>query len=118
MEFGKLKLPKKSNDFLIWALVALIVLGFGKSSDTLGFNFFSLPDKSESRRKGHDKGKNNLVPVGKGPGFPAVIPGPLSGFLGGNGLFLLAIIALLFLCKDDKKKGHDNKREVSYCEEN
>jgi hypothetical protein len=119
MEFGKLKFPKKSNDFLIWALVAVIVLGFGKSSSTLGFNFFNFLDNMPNTgHKNYDRGKNCAVPGGKAGAFPVGSPGVLGGFLGGNGLFLLVIVALLFLCKDDKKKGHSEKREVEYCDEN
>ena len=59
MELNRFKLPKGTNNFLIWALVAVIVLGFGKSSSILGLNYYNEQDnKGHSRsRKRYSGGK-------------------------------------------------------------
>lgn len=117
MELSKLKFPKMSGNFLIWILVAFIVLGFGKSSSVLGFNFFNVPDnKFGTSRKHYQGGKGGPVPVARAGIFPAAAPVGFNRFLGGNGLFLVAIIALLFICKDDKKDSRGD-HDTEYCEE-
>jgi hypothetical protein len=118
MELNKFKFPKMSNNYLIWILVAFIVLGFGNSSKALGFNFFNFPNnKPGGSHKHYPGGKGSVVPVAKGAVFPVGAPGGVGGFLSGNGMFILAIVALLFLCKDDKKKDSRGKREAEYSEE-
>lgn len=113
MEFNKLKFPKMSNNYLIWILVAVVVLGFGNSSNVLGFNFFNVPNSKPGSHKHYSGGKGCAAPAVKTSILPV---GTQGGFLGGNGLFLLIIVALLFLCKDDKKKEH-RVSEIDVCEE-
>jgi hypothetical protein len=120
MELGKFKVPSLSNNYLIWIIVAFVVLGFGKSSNTLGFSFFGTPnlnDTHKSSRKHYSDSKScEVAPVNTI--FPNV---PFlgnqrngGGFLGGNGLFLIAIVAILFLCKDDKKGTYNDTAAVDY----
>lgn len=92
---------KGSNNFIIWALLAVLVFGFGKGRSVLEttiFQFGKVPDnKNRSRR--HYKG---TLPVTAAPlmGFGSFGQGSVSSFLGGNGLFIIIVIALLFICKD------------------
>ena len=48
-------------------------------------------------------GKDSTLPAVKAGGL-VPFPGPIkfNNILGGNGLFILAVVALLLLCKDDK----------------
>lgn len=118
MELSKFKLPKFSSNFLIWAVVIFIVIGFGSSSRALGFNYFNVPDnKPGGSRKHYPGGKGNIVPAPKGGIFPVAAPVGTGGFLGGNGLFLIAVIAVLYLTRDDKKKDSKFKSEAEYCDE-
>lgn len=105
MELSRFKLPKNTNSFLIWALVAVIVFGFGKSSSILGLNYGNkdgIKNQGSSRRR-CSGGKDSTLPAVKGGLVPFAGPMKFNGLLGGNGLFILAVVALLFLCKDDKK---------------
>lgn len=118
MELSKFKFPKISSNFLIWAAVAFIVFGFGNSSRALGFNYFNVPNnKPSGNQKHYSGGKGSIVPVAKGSILPIGTPGGTGGFLGGNGLFLLAVIAVLYLCRDDKKKDSKGTREAEYYDE-
>jgi hypothetical protein len=116
MELNRFKLPKGTNNFLIWALVAVIVLGFGKSSSILGLNYYNEQDnKGHSRsRKRYSGGKNSTLPAVKEGMIPFAGPMKFNNILGGNGLFILAVVALLLLCKDDKKP--NSKKDKSRCE--
>lgn len=114
MEFGKFGglgnlatlaglggIGKGSNNFLIWALLAVIVFGFGKGRsvlETAFLQFGKVPDnKHQSRRR-----YKGTVPVASVPlmGFGSFGKSPISSFLGGNGLFIIVVIALLLLCRD------------------
>ncbi|NLM34639.1 MAG: hypothetical protein GX206_04290 [Clostridiales bacterium] len=106
MELSRFKVPKNANTFLIWALIAIIVFGFGKSSSILGLNYGNteVNKHQSSSRKRYSGGKDSTLPAVKAGGL-VPFPGPIkfNNILGGNGLFILAVVALLLLCKDDKK---------------
>lgn len=105
MELGRLKLPKNTNNFIVWILIAVIVFGFGKSSSILGLNYANTEGNKNQcgSRKRYSGGKVSSLPAVRGGGLPLAGPMKLNGFLGGNGLFIIAVVALLLLCKDDKK---------------
>lgn len=105
MELSKLKLPSLSSNFLIWIVVLFIIIGFGTSSSALGVNFFS---KSNNNQKGSHKHYPDKRAYTAGQNkvglLPIPAPGGSRGVLGGNGIFLIAIIVLLLICKDEKKE--------------
>lgn len=105
MELSKLKLPSLSNNFLIWIVVLFIIIGFGTSSSALGINFFN-PQKNnqKSSHKHYPDKKAYIAGQNKGGLLPIPAPGGSRGLFGGNGIFLIAIIVLLLICKDEKKE--------------
>ncbi|MDP4088535.1 MAG: hypothetical protein Q8930_04585 [Bacillota bacterium] len=109
MELSKIKLPSLSNSFLIWIVVIFIILGFGTSSNVLGINFLNKSnDNQKGSRKHHPD--NKVFPGGtnKGGLLPVMGMDGSKGFLGGNGLFLIAIVALLFILKDKEEKKEES----------
>ncbi|OPJ55347.1 hypothetical protein [Clostridium oryzae] len=116
MDLGKYKLPFASSNVVIWAIVIFIILGFGNNCDALGFNLFG-----GSKGPGYGNGKNygngysGRMVDNRNHGYQSSLLGGSKGFLGGNGLFLLALVAIIFICKDDKKT-HDYGEEVIGCE--
>lgn len=94
---------KGSSNFLIWLLIAVIVFGFGKGRSVIEnafVQFGKVPENmnhSRSRRRYHGAVPATAIPI---MGFGSFGRRPLNGFLGGNGLFIIVVIALLFLCKD------------------
>lgn len=125
MDFEKLKLPFASSNIIIWVVVISVILGFGNSSQALGFGLFGTQGNNDLDGKGYNGGGNY------GQGFTNMILGPKfaqinNGFLKGNGLFIIAIVVIIFLCKDKKKveeygeefEEDDNEEEpVNYDEE-
>ncbi|NLZ49232.1 MAG: hypothetical protein GX895_10745 [Clostridiales bacterium] len=105
MELGRFKLPKSTNNFLIWALIAIIVFGFGKPSSILGLSYGNTEDNKNQggSKKRCSGGKDSTLPALRGGLVPFAGPMKFNNFLGGNGLFILGVVALLLLCKDDKK---------------
>lgn len=96
MNFDKLK---GSNNFLIWVILVIIAVGFGKCGDSLGVNLFKI-DNCHDDKHSRKHCKTNVCytnPVGG----RSLGPGGLNSFFGGNGLFILLVIGLLFLCKDN-----------------
>ena len=97
-----------NNNFIVWIIIFVVALGFGKGGSALGINVFPPPvnvdcDNDHKSRK-HCKDAYGK-PVGAPPfGIPAPVgvirPGGIGGLFGGNVLFIVAIVALLFLCKD------------------
>lgn len=122
MELSKLKLPSISNNFLIWGVIIFIILAFGAPSGALGVNFLKVPN--ENQKNGH----KNLHDNKSNPGVPnksGVLPIPAlgnsTGILGGNGMFIIAVVVLLFLCKDkeeekEKEEAVDDTPVVDYTE--
>lgn len=113
MNFDKLLNINKlgnSNELFIWAIVIVIVMGFGKSGNTLGVSLFK-DDKYEDRKyeDGKHSGKHYKENeyYGKPLGITGFGAGGFNSLLGGNGIFILLIVALLFLC-GDKKEECDN----------
>lgn len=106
---------KGSNNTIIWILLFIVIFGFGKGKNLLGHQSVSntcLNDKHRGRGRSR---RITPAPYPSGgilgglgiPGFGGA--GGAGGILGGNGAFLLVIIALLFLCKDPKK---DDTEEI------
>jgi hypothetical protein len=92
---------KGSNNYIIWALLAVLVFGFGKGRSVLEttiFQFGKVPDNRHRSRR-HYKG---ALPATAAPlmGFGSFGQGSINSFLGGNGLFIIIVIALLFISKD------------------
>ena len=97
-----------NNNFIVWIIIFIVALGFGKCGSAFGINVFTPPvnndcDNDHKSRK-HCKEVYGR-PAGVPPfGIPApagfVRPGGIGGLFGGNALFVIVIIALLFLCKD------------------
>jgi hypothetical protein len=81
-----------SSNFLIWVVLIAIVFGFGKCRDLLDVNFIKINECGDAKQRcGHNR---NIYPNRRG--------NDINRILGGNGLFIILIIALLFLCKDKK----------------
>ena len=103
MNFNKFR---GSNNFLIWAVLIIIALGFGKSGNPLGINIFNVDncvDNKRSRRHHRDDYHNTKSICAPNRGI-----GGLSGLFAGNGLFVLLIIVLLLLCKEEKDVCRDD----------
>lgn len=121
MDLGNFKIPSlsKSNNFLIWIVVAFVVLGFGNSSNSLGFSFLGTPNASDTHKSSRKHySSNKACAVAPSNTIFSNIPfiGGNGGFLGGNGLFIIAIVAILFLCKDEKKDNYHDTAVVDYNE--
>lgn len=99
------KYTKGNGNFLIWILLIILVLGFGKYKNTLGLNFIQSGGAEERGSRRHNKGDSTYIKKGQGA-YGALFGGKTftagSNIMGGNGLFILIVIALLFLCKDKK----------------
>lgn len=113
--FGKGSKGKGSNNTIIWILLFIVIFGFGKGKNLLGHQSVSNTFLNDKHRGKSRSRKITPVPYPSGgilgglgiPGFGGA--GGAGGILGGNGAFLLVIIALLFLCKDPKK---DDTEEI------
>lgn len=92
---------KGSNNFLIWLLLGVIVFGFGKGRSIFESGIFQVTRVPENRHhsRRHYRG---AAPIAATPflGLGGLGSGSSTGFLGGNGLFIIVVIALLFICKD------------------
>jgi hypothetical protein len=88
-----------SGDILVWVIVIVIALGFGKFGSALGINLgdsnINYDDKHSRRHHGDDHYPKPVGIVNFGPGR-------FGGLFGGNILFILLVVALLFVCKDKK----------------
>jgi hypothetical protein len=83
-----------SSNFLIWIVLIAIVFGFGKCRELLDVNFVKVNEGGNAKQQ---CGHNRNVYVNKRGN-------DLNRILGGNGLFIILVIALLFLCKDKKEE--------------
>lgn len=105
MDFNKI--GGGSNNFIIWILLFVIVFGFGKCGNTLGFNLFRVNQCNDVKYNNRKHCKNTcdvVQPIGiNNWGI-----GGVGGLFGGNILFIIVIIALLFICKDDKNEFSDS----------
>jgi hypothetical protein len=119
---GKTK-NQTSNNFLIWAILFIIAFGFSKCGNILGTNITQVNKCCNTSRK-HSRNNcnpkpgygNNLLGL-PGMGFLPGMGASQGGFMGGNGIFIIAIVALLFLCKDEGKPVEDNTIIVEENEE-
>lgn len=112
-----------SNKLVIWVLVIIIVFGFGKGKKFSNFNFQnqsgignSPPNKKYAsqrhKRKQHitsnsfNNNSNLLDSLGVsfGSGFGGKNSGGIGKMLGGNALFVVIIVAVIFLCKDKTER--------------
>jgi hypothetical protein len=95
-----------SNNFLIWIVLIVIALGFGKCGNPFGINAFSTDTCGEGKKsRRHYKGNYcNTKPICK----PGTGIGGFNGLFAGNGLFIILVIVLLILCKDEKKDCNDD----------
>lgn len=88
---------KGSSNILVWIIVIAIALGFGKCGSALGLNLAPandyVDDRHSRRRGGHDYYPKPI-------GFGNFGLGKYGNLFGGNLLFILLVIALLFVCKD------------------
>jgi hypothetical protein len=101
----------KSSNLIVWVLILVVVFGFGKGKKFHNFNFKAEEVKKEkeaaSTHHGHRQ-KNCKVESEKifeNMSFES-ISNNKTGFkklVGNNGIFILVVVALLFLCKDGKK---------------
>ncbi|SMC25680.1 hypothetical protein SAMN02745134_02533 [Clostridium acidisoli DSM 12555] len=105
----------KGSNLIVWVLILVVVFGFGKGKKFYNFNFKTEEAKkdkedlkeTETIHHGHRQKK---VKVSSEKIFENMsfgnIAGNKTGFkklVGGNGIFILVIVALLFICKDGKK---------------
>jgi hypothetical protein len=79
------------SKFLVWILLIIIVVGFGKGSKFVGVNF-------------PQPGKTYTPPRGaKGGGtYPVKGLAGLGGVFNSNLIFILIVVAILFIAKDKK----------------
>lgn len=98
LNFNKLG---KSNDLLLWIVLIVIIVGFGKSGNTLGINLFKGYDCEEDKHSRRHYKDN--VAYNKPIALPGSTLGGINNIFGENGFFILLVIAILFLCKDEKQ---------------
>lgn len=94
------KYTSGNSNFIIWILLIVLILGFGKCSKTIGINLFQTQDCDEHRSRRH--GKNDYTYTK--PGFAFGAPLTKNSPLGGNAIFIVIVVALLFFCKDKKNE--------------
>ncbi|MDT8719130.1 hypothetical protein IAI10_20990 [Clostridium sp. 19966] len=115
MELSKFKFPSFSNDIFLWVVVLFIVLGFGKAGPILGLNFLTPPPEKDCGNGKHGN-DNKCEP----PKAPLLIPqlGGMGNIFGSNIIFIVAVVAILFLCKDENKEKPicDDPETVEYDE--
>jgi hypothetical protein len=120
MDFGRFGC--KNNNSIIWIALIFVVIVFGGGASLLGINGLGVNNPPNT-------GFNNPTNTGFNPccntnnscntysacsgyqnmpnqnaglnSFSIPFLGPLGGILGGNGLFLLAVIVILFIVGDD-----------------
>ena len=98
------KYTGKNNNFILWALLFVLILGFGKCSKYLGINANNGNDYNRKHcRNGHTYGNTGLGVYGNLLG---------GNIFGNNIVFILIVIALLFICKD--KKNDDYRDDEPY----
>lgn len=100
-----------SNKLIVWALVLVIIFGFGKGKR---FNNFSFPnqanftEKSSKNKYYSGSHKKKHVPTENYNNNQFFnFSGGNKGFgkmLGGNVLFVVVIIAVIFFCKEKEEK--------------
>jgi hypothetical protein len=92
---------KGSSNFIIWLLLAVIVFGFGKGRSVFESGIFQIGKVPETKHQSRRRYRG-APPVTAPPlmGFRGLGFGGTNGFLGGNGIFIIAVVALLLLCKD------------------
>ena len=106
-----------SSKLIVWALVLIVIFGFGKGKKFSNFNFQQQP-KSESKssknkyasrhsRKRHitEEAFNNSPFSNLGASFGA--NKGIGKMLGGNALFIIVIVAVIFFCKDKEEKAEE-----------
>lgn len=93
-----------NNSSLMWIVVIFLLAFYSNASSFLGLeslfgmnNNFNNACNDNCGSKKHYKDNACCEPMGPPPIF-----GPFNNFLGGNGLFIIGILALLFLCGDDE----------------
>jgi hypothetical protein len=105
---------KGSNNFLIWLLLGVIVFGFGKGRSVFESGIFQtgqVPENKHHSRR-HYRGAPPAAPF---MGLGNLNYGSINSALGGNGIFIIAVIALLFLCKD--KAAEEVSDSYTECDE-
>lgn len=99
-----------SSKLVLWALVLIIIFGFGKGKKFSNFNFENQPNFGPKASKNkyasaHNKKKhvtseafnnNQFFNFGGNKGF--------GKMLGGNALFIVVIVAVIFFCKGKEEK--------------
>ncbi|MDD3223672.1 MAG: hypothetical protein PHX70_03020 [Clostridium sp.] len=112
----------KGSKLLVWGLIIFVIFGFGKgkklynnfnfdvgekkedtgNSDDFSFKHVHRHEHQEERKHRTTTSENknfmNFKGMGGNKGFGKI--------LGGNGIFILVIVAILFLCKDKKRRHH------------
>lgn len=103
-----------SGKLIVWALVLVIIFGFGKGKKFSNFNFQQQPNSqpksskdryaSAHNRKRHvtEENVNNNPFSNLGASFGA--NKGIGKMLGGNALFIVVIVAVIFFCKDREEK--------------
>ncbi len=107
----------KGSNLLVWGLILVVVFGFGKGKKFCNFNFNKDEERKETvkekctthhghrRRTSHISAEKNFKNMGNDAckdGLNDNKPG-FKKMLGNNGIFILVVVALIFLCKDGKK---------------
>lgn len=105
----------KGSNLIVWGLILVVVFGFGKGKKFYNFNFNKDQEKKEEetvkekgtthrghkRRISHTSAEKIFENIGKDT--PNDNKAGFKKILGNNGMFILVVVALLFLCKDGKK---------------
>jgi hypothetical protein len=99
-----------SGNLLVWIIVAVIALGFGKYGNALGLNLGTTDNYSYDK---HSRKHHNDDYYPKSVGIASLVPGRFGGLFGGNIVFVLLVVALLFVCNDkkDEYKKEDYSKE-------
>ncbi|WP_026881722.1 hypothetical protein [Clostridium akagii] len=109
----------KGSNLIVWGLILVVVFGFGKGKKFYNFNFNKDGEKNGNEHEnvrekervtthhGHKRRTSHTSAEKKFENMSKEIPNDnKTGFkkiLGNNGIFILVVVALLFLCKDGKK---------------
>lgn len=95
-----------SNKILVWILIFIVVFGFGNGKKCCGLNCNECEVKRERcsshRRRRRSRCSKECCNLNNGMGGLFGNFG-FNKFFGNNGLFILVIIGLLFLCRDKKE---------------
>lgn len=107
----------KGSNLIVWGLILVVVFGFGKGKKFYNFNFNKDQEKKEPVKEKcttHHGHRRRISHTSSGKTFENMAnDAPKNGLnynkdglkkmVGNNGIFILVVVALIFLCKDGKK---------------